>query len=214
MSEQIDAAIKYLDSMLPLLDALTADAQRARAILYGMDGDNPKQVTIYAQRDPQWASVKLGKSKYTIGSSGCLISSVASCLTDAGYKLTPKEFNDWLIAYGGYSMDKDNQLVDFIFAAPNRLGVILMDGLIECANTPAPIAELDRRISKGDYVVVKVDFDPKTIQVEQHWCRYIGGGQVVDPWYADIAPIVPRYRGRDAAQAIIYAVIYKAIAKG
>lgn len=210
MSEQIDAAIKYLDSMLPLLDALTADAQRARAILHGMDGENPKQVTIYAQRDPQWAGVTLGKSKYTIGQSGCLISSVASCLTDAGYKITPKEFNDWLIAYGGFAMDENNQLVDFIFAAPNRLGVILLDSLIECANIPAPVAELDRRIGLGDYVVIKV----ARAGVPEHWGRYIGNGQIVDPWFADIAPIVPRYRGKDAEQAILKAVIYKTVAKG
>lgn len=166
-------------------------------------GQSPKPM-IYSQRDPQWANAKLGTSQSTIGGYGCLITSIASCLTDSGLAMTPLALNDWLKSNGGYSASNL-----FIFNSINKLNTLHFDSLLNCEGVPAPVIALDKAVYDGGYVVVKVDFDPKTIATEEHWVRYIGGSQMIDPWYGDIASITPRYRGKDAAQAILKAAIYK-----
>ncbi len=50
--------------------------------------------TVYNQRNPLWAAAKLGTSSSTIGGYGCLISCVASMLTDAGKVMNPLQLND------------------------------------------------------------------------------------------------------------------------
>ena len=127
-------------------------------------------------------------------------------LTDAGVAMTPDALNTWLIANGGYA---DGNL--FVFNSVDKLGVVKFDTIIECANVPAPVADLFERVKLGDFVIVKVDFDPKTKEFEQHWVRYVGNGQMFDPWQGDIATITPRYRGKDAAQAILRAAIYRKV---
>lgn len=46
---------------------------------------------------------KIGNSRYGMGSAGCLISSVASAITEHGIKITPQELNDILTSVNGYS---------------------------------------------------------------------------------------------------------------
>lgn len=167
-----------------------------------LEGGDPN-VTLYSQRDPRWASDKLGTSATTIGGYGCLMTCAASVLTDAGTVMDPAALNVWLKVNGGYTSGNH-----FVFASIDKLNTVKFVNIIDCANVPAPIIALDEAIANGDYVIVKVDFDPATMQVEEHWVRYIGAGQMMDPWRGDIAPIVPRFRGKDAAQAILRAAIY------
>ena len=61
------------------------------------------EITYYLQNDPQWSSDKIGYSNYSMGSSGCLISSVASAITELGIEITPQELNDALTNVNGYS---------------------------------------------------------------------------------------------------------------
>lgn len=54
------------------------------------------------QKDKRWASDPLGPSDCTLGSHGCLVSSVAMACTNLGVKLTPKELNERLKKADGF----------------------------------------------------------------------------------------------------------------
>ena len=47
-------------------------------------------------------------------------------------------------------------------------------------------------MADGGYVIVMV----KCAGVPQHWVRYLGKSKIVDPWFADIAHLRPRYTGK------------------
>ncbi len=172
---------------------------------YSLSRQGAKPVTVYNQRDPKWAGVRLGTSPRTIGSDGCLLCAYASALTDAGLTMTPPELNDWLNANNGYV----NQNL-FVFAAPDRLGVLKFENIADYQK-PAPIQAIEDYLTRGGYVIVEVDFNPDP-DIDPHYVRYLGNGQIADPWYGDIAPIVPRYRGQNAAEAIWRAAYYKPVA--
>jgi hypothetical protein len=209
-----DETVKQLQVMSDVLigyqnqiDAIRAKQlplmQDMALLLAGMETPRPA-VTLFSQRDPAWSALHLGTSSSTIGGYGCLITCVASMLTDAGKPFTPALLNAWLIQNGGYS---GGNL--FVFAAIDKLGLVKYDYMIDCATKPAPMTQLGAEIKAGKYVIVKVDFNPATLATEEHWVRYLGDGQMFDPWQGDIAPIVPRYRGATEAQAILRCLIYK-----
>lgn len=50
---------------------------------------------FYSQNDPRWAAKKLGKSKYTVGTSGCLVTAVQNQLLRDGFHTDPGLFTDW-----------------------------------------------------------------------------------------------------------------------
>lgn len=50
-------------------------------------------VTQYRQDDPEWSSDKLGKSSYTMESSGCLVSCIAAAVSMSGGKENPGTLN-------------------------------------------------------------------------------------------------------------------------
>jgi hypothetical protein len=194
----------YLNHGFELMNEATAQFQHAAAVWAGMGGNVMPQVTTFSQRDPAWAGIHLGTSSSTIGGYGCLITAVASMLSDAGKPYNPQTMNAWLILNGGYS---NGNL--FAFASVDKLGVVKYDYNIECATKPAPMTVIEAELKAGKFVIVKVDFNPATVATEEHWVRYLGDGQMFDPWAGDIAPIVPRYRGADAAQAILRCLVYK-----
>ena len=63
----------------------------------------------WAQNDSRWAGIRLGSSGVTIGSHGCLVSSVTKLIIQAGFR-SPDSFNigtfgNWLNSNGGYDGD-------------------------------------------------------------------------------------------------------------
>src|SRR3990167_8281017 len=61
------------------------------------------QTQTYSQRDPRWKNVKLGFSKkLTIGSDGCVITSLANMLSIFGYSETPDSVNTKLKGVNGF----------------------------------------------------------------------------------------------------------------
>jgi hypothetical protein len=165
----------------------------------------PPAFTIYSQRDPKWAAQLMGYTRNTIGAYGCLISSVASCLTDAGKVYTPETLNAWLTLNNGYTGG------NFFFNSIDRLNAIKYEYMIECATKPAPMPQIEQEINAGKYIVIKVDFNPATLVVDEHWVRYIGADKMIDPWYSDIITVTPRYRGANTAQAILRAAVYRRV---
>lgn len=160
-------------------------------------------VTVYSQRDLKWAAVRMGTSIGTIGSVGCLITSIASMLADAGKIYTPDTLNSWLIQNGGYVSGNL-----FVYASIDKLGATQFKTRIDCPKDPAPIGQLDAEIIASNFVLVKVN---NGLPPDYHWVRYIGESKMIDPWYGDIATITPRYKGANAAECIRAAVIYKRV---
>lgn len=54
------------------------------------------------QKDKRWAADQLGTSTGTLGSHGCLVSSVAMACSDLGVELTPRELNARLKKADGF----------------------------------------------------------------------------------------------------------------
>lgn len=184
------------------------DGLLAQMVLAGADGC-PNEPTSYGQRHVAWAKKMLGKStKYTIGGSGCLITAYASALTDAGKKMNPGELNDWLVSNNGFAADKEGQIVNFVYAAPDKLGVLKFVERVICWDTDAPMATIKQFLDAGDFVLVEVDFEPDPDR-DQHWVRLLDvDGKIMDPWTGDICQIT-KYRGKNVNECIRAVAYYK-----
>ena len=53
-------------------------------------------LVLYIQDDEKWKDDKLGASKYTVGSSGCVMTCIAMALSDTNIGVNPKDFNSFL----------------------------------------------------------------------------------------------------------------------
>jgi hypothetical protein len=158
----------------------------------------------YSQRNPLWGPDKMGTTYIPISQEGCLITSVAAGLTYAGKTFDPGSFNKWLTANGGYVAGTNK----FVFDSVNKLGVMSFVKRVDTFSVPADVKALDEWVNSGHVAIVMVDFSPDPA-IQTHWVEYRGGGMCMDPWYGDVVPIVPRYKGANAAQAILSSVYYK-----
>jgi hypothetical protein len=164
--------------------------------------------THFSQRDPLWASKRLGTSPLTIGKAGCLITCVSGLLCDFGVATDPGRLNTWLIATRGYV---DDNL--FVFKSVEPYGVTF-EGLTVCRAKPAPLQTIEGALSSDNrQVIVMVDFNPGGA-IQQHWVRLLTNtDDISDPWRLKgseqrnlsdyFAP------GWDAARAIMAVAIYK-----
>jgi hypothetical protein len=135
----------------------------------------------YSQRDVEWAEDRLGTSKeYTLGTAGCLVTAVASMLSDLTDRpVSPGELNLWLRENGGYASG-----ALFVFGSVSSFGVRLAE-MIHCQSTPAPIKHMSEALADGAVIIVQVDSKPGGA-VDQHWVRLLTvdekDGQIMDPW--------------------------------
>jgi len=61
-----------------------------------------KSIQYYLQSDSEWGSDNIGNSNRRMGSAGCLVTCVASAITDLGVPVTPKEVNLKLTGVEGF----------------------------------------------------------------------------------------------------------------
>ena len=138
-------------------------------------------VTAYSQRDTQWAHEGLGHQKTpTMGAAGCLVTSVASVVTDlTDQPFGPGYLNDWLRQNKGFASGNL-----FVFASVTSLGLQLTE-LIRSQSQPAPIARLAELLEDGAAIIVLVDITPGG-GLDTHWVRLLSvdekDGQIMDPW--------------------------------
>jgi len=59
--------------------------------------------TAFLQKDKRWANDRLGKSKDTMGSDGCLVTAAAMALGNLGFKTTPADLNKRLTAHDSFT---------------------------------------------------------------------------------------------------------------
>ncbi len=142
-----------------------------------------------AQRDTRWSAQRLGTvNSTTIGSHGCVITSMCMIATYYGHKIWPNEMDD-LLTNGGMYYDGNlfvNGTITKIF--PD----IKFDKVTFCETTPAPIAEIKKSIDDGKPVVVAL-----INQGIRHYILVVGyeGDKIYanDPWQGDRVAINDRW---------------------
>jgi len=115
------------------------------------------------QNDEKWKSAKLGNSNETIGSWGCLMTSVTMMLNGIGYNETPETVNEKMKKAGGF------QGALFI---PSVLPYVWPNcayrDMQPCESSPAPISQIDAAISQGKPVILQVDWN-KQAGIQTHF---------------------------------------------
>lgn len=161
------------------------------------------------QNDPKWKNVKLGnQNNETIGSWGCLVTCLTMVANGFGFDETPQTINTKLKVAGGFQ-----GAMVIPAALPNICPGLVYKGYQPCEDSPAPIAQIDTAINKGNPVIAQVDWSPKS-GLQTHWIVLYGktGNDyyMKDPYrYSGDSPdkemmVLDRYThaGKDIAQTI------------
>jgi len=113
----------------------------------GTGGIDLRDSVAYSQKDPQWASDRLGTTSDTMGRDGCLVTAAAMALTNLGFQTNPKDLNKRLTATKSYT---------------NR-GWLIWDGISRVTDGRAKAtyydkvdaATIDTCMMRGDYPMVQ-----------------------------------------------------------
>lgn len=163
-------------------------------------------VPLYNQRDKRWANKKLGFSTVsTLGLYGCLVTCLAMIAKYFGEKTDPDKMNEDLRGADGfqskvyYNWGRLTSLYSFI-------------KYTRFVNTPDPVTpdqfkEIDNHLAKGMPVMLKVDFNPATTFVDQHFVLLIGkvgnSYKIADPWTGTVEKLSKYGPARYAIQRYI-----------
>jgi hypothetical protein len=134
-------------------------------------------------------------------------------LSGHGYAETPKTLNEKLKGVNGFvSAGIRWGAVSQIYPQVN------MKSFISCANTDAPLAQIDASIAAGQPVIVMVDNSPAA-GLQTHWVvLYAKDGNdylMLDPWpyQTDVnkkTNLMPRYsQGNPLKRSIMHVIIYE-----
>lgn len=122
----------------------------------------PDAGKTHLQKDQRWAADQLGTSTGTLGSHGCLVSSVAMACSDLGVELTPKELNERLKKADGFLPQG--------WVVWNALPRVTDKKLAADYHPAASHAVMDAALERGAYPVVKYFL----LGGIQHWCVIVG----------------------------------------
>ena len=167
------------------------------------------EIDALYQNDPKWKNVKLGnQNQETIGSWGCLLTSLTMVANGYGFNETPETINEKMKSAGGF---QGALVVPAVL--PSICPGLVYKGYQPCEDSPAPIAQIDAAIADGKPVIVQVDWSPKA-GLQTHWIvLYDKTGNdyyMKDPYrYSGDSPdkkmkMLDRYThsGRDTSKAI------------
>lgn len=104
------------------------------------------------QNDDTWKNIPLGNSKETIGSWGCLLTSVTMILNGIGYNETPETVNEKMKKVGGF-----NGGLFIPSSLPQVWANCVYKDMQGCETVPAPIAYIDAAVAAGKPVILQVD---------------------------------------------------------
>ena len=151
---------------------------------------------VYSQRDNRWKNKKLGFSTVsTLGAYGCIVTCLAMIARYFGKETDPGKMNDDLKGVDGFQSK--------VYYKWGRLNRLYSDiSFTKFVNTPDPVtpaqfAEIDAHLQKGFLVMLKVDSNPATTFVEQHFVllvRKVGNSyKIADPWTGTIESFTAKY---------------------
>lgn len=115
------------------------------------------------QNDEKWKNTKLGNSPETIGSWGCLLTSVTMMLNGIGYSETPETVNEKMKRAGGFQGALFMPPV-LPYVWPN----CAYRDMQPCENSSVPIAQIDTAVAAGKPVILQVDWN-KQAGVQTHF---------------------------------------------
>jgi len=211
---------------IPVVRMLRAEIEFIRRVLgladfevYQLTGKGQIAPPLWSQRDPRWKSHQLGFGTSTIGGLGCLVTSHAMGLSAMfGREITPPEFNDALKAVSGFTGSNRNCLI--FSKVPAAFPEIELVTLVHCTTTPAPVAQIDEWLNAGYIVIIRIDMNLSTAEINQHWLLLVSGNGTDgygfhDPWplpedQKELAlPPASCKPGWNAARAIYSVVAYR-----
>lgn len=106
-----------------------------------------RDVAAYRQDDAAWAADPLGDSRFTMESSGCLVTCIASAVsTETGKAVTPGELNAVFSKNNVYDREGNIQ-----WAAVDAI-----DGFTAVVYQEAAQADIDACLAAGHYPIVRV----------------------------------------------------------
>ncbi len=124
-------------------------------------------VKPYSQQDPLWKTLQLGLNpQTTIGKLGCLLTDLAMVAAGFGFNETPASLNQKMAALGE-NVGYQGELI-IPAAIPRVLPCMIYRDFLRCADTPAPMAQIDAALAAGWPVIVELDYDPKP-GLQNHW---------------------------------------------
>ncbi len=140
-----------------------------------------------SQLDDRWQNERLGTSYTTIGQYGCLLTCVAMLLNFYGHDTDPKRLNDALKVNNGFA--GGNLLVW------DAVKSVYPDVLFANRYYGNRLDKLDENLALGNPAIVKVDGDPKTYLIDDHWVLVIGkcSGKYILADPIDGALVIDRY---------------------
>lgn len=110
------------------------------------EGQIAAEVISYRQDDPEWAKEYLGQSPYTMKSSGCLVTCIASAVSDSEDAVTPGELNALFSDNEVY--DADGNLQWYKLAEIEGYSVKVYDRVSK--------DDIEQCLSDGHYPIVRV----------------------------------------------------------
>lgn len=168
------------------------------------------QVPLFSQNDPAWAGILLGYNtdyRYTIGTSGCLITSLAMYLQSIGRNETPLTINQKLVDGGGYAPGSGNF---FWGNGPEILELQQVHAFHRDTDqvTNDQLTYLISLLQQGFKPLMEIDANPVTAEEEMHFVLGVGvqdDNSIVinDPWtgttrnlsdYGDSSRAIIQYR--------------------
>lgn len=174
----------------------------------------------YSQQDPQWKNDQLGfgDPNETVGFFGCALTCAAMLSSGHGFSETPKTLNQKLKSNSGYVS------AAIVWGALSSIHPqIKTKPLILCADTDAPLAQIDAAIAAGQPVIVQVDQGPAP-GLQNHWVvlfkKQGADYLMLDPWphpteSGQDVLLAPRYaHGQSLAHAITAVVMYECLTSG
>lgn len=139
-------------------------------------------VIKFGQRDPKWASEKLGTSSVTIGNYGCALCALAMVEKYYGMDTDPLRLNTLLIEKGVYA--NRNLMSWYLIDKVNEF--VKLKEWIDCPTTPAPLGKIDAELNEGRPCIAWVDLNPMQ-QGADHFVVIVGKTEdnhyiINDPW--------------------------------
>ena len=127
----------------------------------------------WRQRDPQWSNVKMGNSSGTIGSIGCLVTSVSILIEKSGVNTTIKPFNpgtfvEALNKNGGFDSNGNLQYAAISKAVPGFKYVGKID--LRGKTKEEKLSLIKQYLNAGYYITAEVK---GATPGNQHWVAVI-----------------------------------------
>jgi len=175
---------------------------------------------VYSQRDPKWASQRLGTvNGTTIGAEGCFTTSLAMLANYYGHPVTPAQLDD-LFTNGDTGDGKKTFYADGNLCTDDILQKVFADCVYQktynYASTAADLNQLKTLLSDPTLsVVLELDFDHDPNDgIQTHFVVAVDcdgtNVTIADPWPVpgSIDPFAKNY-GSNPAQTILKYVVYK-----